>query len=205
MKKTLCIILALAMAFALAACGEAETEASPTPTYYDGSTPSDLLGPSPKPTPTPDPQPVTTLTVNGINLVRDGQKSIIGVNGFDYDDGVLTITDVTLQGGSADEALIHFDGGALEIVVKGEVTLAASGGASVISADEGHALTISGDGQLTVSASGAPALDIPGGVTAGCALNCTGEPACTGEAAAAAGFAVTVNDGATLTVNAVAN
>ena len=199
MKKLFCIALALCLVFALAACGEVESETSPTPNY-DGVTPSDLLGPTPEPTPTPEPQPVQFLSVNGVNLVSNGQLTNIGFKGFSYADGVLTVTDVTLQSSDSSKPIIAWDGGDLEIVISGTVTLESSGGIPAISGGS-NALTLSGDGTLTVNAADAAAFDVTGALTVGCVLNATGAPACSGSTVTAAeGHSVTANDGTTLSV-----
>ena len=184
--------LALCMVFALAACGSGDAGTSPTPNY-EGSTPTDLLGPAVSPTPTPDPEPIESLVVNGIDIIRGGQLTGVGYSGFDYADGTLTIEDVTLQGSDAEDALISFSGGDLEIVITGTVTLAADGGAPVIS----------GEGTLNATAAETAAIDVSGDVTVGCAVTVTGAPPCSAEnVAAAEGYSITANDGTTLTVAA---
>lgn len=202
MKKLFAMALALCMVFALAACGSGDAGTSPTPNY-EGSTPTDLLGPAVSPTPTPDPEPIESLVVNGIDIIRGGQLTGVGYSGFDYADGTLTIEDVTLQGSDAEDALISFSGGDLEIVITGTVTLAADGGAPVISGGEGDALTISGEGTLNATAAETAAIDVSGDVTVGCAVTVTGAPPCAAEnVAAAEGYSITANDGTTLTVAA---
>ena len=197
MKKALTIALALCMVLALAACGGGVADATPTPNY-DGSTPTDLLGPSPSPTPVHDPEPVDELIINGVHLVRGGELTGVGYSGFDYADGVLTVSDVTVQGTGG---VITVSGGDLEIVVSGEVTLAGEG-ASAIRGDDSD-ITITGDGTLNVSATDAAAIDLSGSLSVGCALTAVGDPACSSESVSALeGFAITVNDGANLTVAA---
>ena len=200
MKKLLIALVALCLSLPLAACGSGDPETSPTPNY-DGSTPSDLLGPTPEPTPTPDPQPVTLLTVNGVNLVRDGQLTGLGYAGFSYADGVLTIDSVTVNCESASHPLLVVEGGALEIVVAGECALNSTGGTAAISSDGD--LSFSGEGSLTVSASEAAGIDCAGSVTASCALNVSGAPAISAAITAGAGYAVTEGEG-TVTVAAAA-
>ena len=96
---------------------------------------------------------------------------------------------------------ITVSGGDLEIVVSGEVTLAGDG-ASAIRGDDSD-ITITGDGTLNVSATDAAAIDLSGSLSVGCALTAVGDPACSSESVSALeGFAITVNDGANLTVAA---
>ena len=204
MKKLFCMALALCMIFALAACGQnADPDASPTPTNYEGVTPSDLLT-TPHPTRTPEQQPLENLSVGGVDLVSDGVRGNLGYEGFEYADGVLTITDVTVQTETGSFPVIAFDGGDLEIVISGEVTLAAENGASAISGGDNN-LTISGDGTLKVTASGeAAAIDVTGGVSISCSVTASGSDACTsGNITAGEGFSLTDN-GAELSVAAAA-
>ena len=158
MKKLLCMALALCLVFALAACGDdpsPSTSGGDSDVITDGSTPTDLTTVT-SPTPTPDPEPINTLTVYGINIIINGQVTGVGISGVSYEDGKLTITDVTYQNDSADAPFIYFEGGDLEIVVSGEVTLASDTGAAVIGNGGDEALTISGDGTLNLSATGGP-------------------------------------------------
>ncbi len=202
MKKFLCAVLALCMVLALAACGSGSTEPSAQPTddgthvNPGGVTPEDLMV-TPEPTPTPDPEPITTLAINGISIVRDSQVGLLGYTGFEYADGVLTVSDTTVQGS---DPVIYFEGGDLEIVVTGSVTFATSG-AACIECGDGSNVTISGDGTINLSATDAAAIDMDGSLSVGCALNATGAPACSAaDVSAAAGHSVTANDETTLTV-----
>lgn len=196
MKKFLAAVLALCMVFALSACGGDDEE-----TVNDGSTPSDLM-PVVSPTPTPDPEDITELVIGGLHIIRDGQITGLGYRGCTYEDGTLTIDSVTLANDKADEPAIVVSGGDIEIIVTGECSISSTAGASVISGDDSN-ITFSGDGTLTMSAVDAAAIDSTGSVTVKCALNVTGAPACSSEnVSAGEGYAITANDGTTLTVAA---
>ena len=208
-KKAFCTALALCMVFVLAACGgpasDPDASASPgtvdTTPFPDGSTPTDLL-PSTVPTPTPEPEEITTLRVNGITFIRDGQITGLGLVGMLYEDGKLTITDVTYQNGRSDSPLVYFEGGDLEIVVEGESTLASDNGMAVFGCPGDESVNISGSGTLHLSAAGGAAFDIGGDLTVGCALDAVGEGvlAVDGAVSAAEGFAITAQDDANFTV-----
>lgn len=201
MKKLLSMALALCLVLALTACGgSGDPDSTPSPTNYDGATPSDLM-PATSPTPTPEPESITTLEINGIHLIKDGQITGTGFKGFTYEDGTLTIDSVELESESADTPIILVEGGAIEIIVKGESSLSISGGASVISAGDSD-VTFSGDGSLALSAADAPAIDTSGDVVFGCALAASGSDACTSENVSAASGWTLTDDGATLTVAA---
>lgn len=203
MKKLLSSALALCMVFALSACGGGGDDPDSTPTAdYDGSTPSDLLTTA-EPTPTPVPEAITTLNIDGIHIISDGQITGVGYRGFTYEDGTLTIDSVTLERSDEDIPLIEFEGDALEIIVTGECSLTATGGASIISGG-GEDITFSGDGTLTLSATDATAIDTTGSVTIGCALSAAGSDACASEDVTAADGWTLSDNGDTLTVTAAA-
>lgn len=107
MKKILALVLALCMVFVLAACGSNDGN----DTVNDGSTPSDLM-PVVSPTPTPVPEDITSLTIGGLHIIRDGQITGLGYRGCTYEDGTLTIDSVALTNDKADEPTISFEGGA---------------------------------------------------------------------------------------------
>lgn len=199
MKKILALVLALCMVFVLAACGSNDGN----DTVNDGSTPSDLM-PVVSPTPTPVPEDITSLTIGGLHIIRDGQITGLGYRGCTYEDGTLTIDSVALTNDKADGPIISFEGGDLEIIVVGDCSMTSTGGASIISGGDSN-LTISGDGTLTMSATGAAAIDLSGSLSVECALSATGEPACSSENVSAGdGYTVAANDGTTLTVSAAA-
>lgn len=203
MKKFLCAALALCLVFALAACGgtddvQSSPDNSGVHANIDGVTPHDLE--TTEPTPTPVPENISSLNVNGVDLIKDGQITGVGYQGFDYADGKLTIKDLQFDSTYTD-TVISFGGGDLEIVVEGDCSITTQSGVSAIVCSDDSALTFSGTGSLTISCPDAVAIDMSGSVNAGCALNVSGSDACTGTVTAASGFSA--NDaGATLTVAA---
>lgn len=203
MKKFLCAALALCLVFALAACGGTDdVQTSPDDTgvhaNHDGVTPTDLE--TTAPTPTPVPESISSLNVNGVDLIKNGQITGVGYQGFEYADGKLTIKDLQFES-PYNDTVISFGGGDLEIVVEGDCSITTQSGVSAIVCSDDSALTFSGSGSLTISCPDAAAIDMSGSVTAGCALNVSGSDACTGTVTAASGFAVT-DSGASMTVAA---
>ena len=206
MKKFLCAVLALCMVLALAACGsdggDDNVQPSGTDVYPNGVTPTDLDTSTPEPT--PEPEDLNTLTIKGIiDMIKNGQITGMGYEGFSYEDGKLVLTDVHLSDDSASGPIVSFDGGDLEIVISGDCSITTVAGVPVIAGGEGCSLTISGDGTLTLSADAAAAIDVSGNVTVNCGLNATGAPATSSAGVTAGdGFSITANEEGNLVVSA---
>lgn len=180
-KKILCAALALTLLLSLAACGnKAGDGASPTDVQTGTSSPTDVDVPA---TPTPEPQSVSTITICGIPVVMNGQPTGVSYEGAVYEDGVLTLSQgVAMESAAAQYPCIQFTG-ELKLVVEGDCSLTATGGApGILGGEEGEDgksdLTISGAGKLTITAQDASGIAITGKLTVSDgALDITGKPA----------------------------
>ena len=196
MKKLLCAALALTLIFALAACGSDEPGSQ-------GSTPSDLIGPTPEPTPEQEPEPLDSLSICGIDIISGGHLTGLGFSGVEYADGVVTIDGLEIERENQSAPIISFGGGDLEIVVSGECVIETSGGTDGIVASDDSALTITGSGSLSIATEDAVAIDASGAVTISCELTASGETACTSEnVSAGEGFALSSESAGGLAVTA---
>ena len=205
MKKFLCATLCLCLLCGVSACGSDDPDASANPEIeLPDVVVSDTDLTVASPTPTPEPETIDTLTVCGINLVRDGQATGLGFGGAVYADGVLTLTDAELSSSLAGQPVISFSGGDLEIVLEGVNTLESSGGAAAIScSDEGVNLTLSGSGSMTATASEAAAISVSGTLTVSATVDVTGAPAADcGEVVASDGAQISENSETHLAVYA---
>lgn len=206
MKKILCAILCLSLLVGVSACGsQDDPDESATPEIeLPDVVVSDTDLTVASPTPTPEPQEIDSLSVCGINLVRDGQLTGLGFGGAVYADGVLTLTDAELSSSGAGAPVISYSGGNLEIVLEGVNTLAATGGAAAISCtDENGNLTVSGSGSMTATAEEAAAISVAGSVTISATVDVTGAPAVeSGEVVAGDGAQISENSETHLVVYA---
>ncbi len=154
LKRLFCIILALALVLAFSACGKTDdkddAKTSESDVILETPPASDTDVVVPENTKEAD-EHLTSLSVGGIPVVRDGAVTGLGYSGVKYADGVLTLDSVALE-----DMSIEFDGD-LVIELVGASTITNTDGYAAIAgaATSNSTLTFRGEGSLTISAGGA--------------------------------------------------